>query len=152
MGPGEYTPDPTEGITRIEDLPQPRVRHHSRNYRRRRCPHCGHAAYRNGLGHRTLHDLSSLQAGCPLDLLVRYSKHRCPSCRHCFVADTSDLAPSGSHYTTRVSAVAVRLVVEDGLPYRTASWHLWRDHRVFVPYATIQNWIEVAGKKGRRPA
>jgi hypothetical protein len=27
----------------------------------------------------------------------------------------------------------VRCVVEDGLPYRTASWHLWRDHRVFVP-------------------
>jgi hypothetical protein len=36
------------------------------------------------------------------------------------------------------------------LPYRAASWHLWRDHRVFVPYATIQNWVEAAGeKKGR---
>jgi integrase len=34
--------------------------------------------------------------------------------------------------------LAVRLVVEDGLPYRIASWHLWRDHRVFVPFATIQ--------------
>jgi hypothetical protein len=34
--------------------------------------------------------------------------------------------------------LAVRLVVEDGLPYQAASWHLWRDHRVFVPYATIQ--------------
>jgi hypothetical protein len=42
------------------------------------------------------------------------------------------------------------LVVEDGLPYRTASWQLWRDYRVFVPYATIQNWVEAAGKKGRR--
>src|SRR5882724_5743818 len=104
MAPGEYTPDPTEGITRIEDLPPPLVR---------RCPHCGHPAYRNGLGSRTLHDLSSLQAGRPLDLSVRYSKHRCPSCRHCFCADTSDLAPSGSHYARRVSTVAVRLVVED---------------------------------------
>jgi hypothetical protein len=36
---------------------------------------------------------------------------------------------------------------EDGLPYRSASWHLWRDHRVFVPYATIQNWVEAAGEK-----
>lgn len=54
-----------------------------------------------------------------------------------------------SHYTHRVVTVAVRLVVEDGLPYRAASWHLWRDHRVFVPFATIQNWVEAGGKKGR---
>ena len=150
MGPGEYTPDPTERITRIENLPRPVVRHVSRNYRRRRCPRCGHAAYRNGLGCRTLHDLSALQAGHSLDLSVRYSKHRCPSCRHCFAADLSDLAPPGSHYTHRVITVAVRVVVEDGLPYRQASWHLWRDHRIFVPYATIQNWVEAAGKKCRR--
>ena len=63
MGPGEYTADPTEGITRVEDLPPPLVRHRSRNYRRRRCPHCDHAAYRNSLGSRTLHDLSTLQSG-----------------------------------------------------------------------------------------
>jgi hypothetical protein len=44
----------------------------------------------------------------------------------------------------------VRLVAYDGLPYRTASWHLWRDHRVFVPYATIQNWVEDAGGKNPR--
>jgi hypothetical protein len=25
------------------------------------------------------------------------------------------------------------LVIEDGLPYRSASWTLWREHRVFVP-------------------
>jgi hypothetical protein len=39
--------------------------------------------------------------------------------------------------------------VEDGLPYRAASWHLWRDHRIFVPFATIQNWVEAAGEKSR---
>jgi len=55
-------------------------------------------------------------------------------------ADTSDLAPPGGQYTHRVTALAVRLVVEDGLPC-TASWHLWRDHRVFVPFATLQNWV-----------
>jgi hypothetical protein len=152
MPPGHYISDPTEGICRIEDLPPPQVRHRSRNYRRRRCPRCGHAAYRNGEGRRVMHDLSNLQVGRPLDLSVRYSKHRCPACRHCFGAATSDLAPSGSHYTHRVSTVAVRLVVEDGLPYRTASWHLWRDHRVFVPDATIQNGVEAAGKKGGRAA
>jgi hypothetical protein len=42
-------------------------------------------------------------------------------------------------------------VVEDGLPYRAVSWHLWRDHRVFVPFATIQNWVEAAGEKKRPP-
>ena len=63
-------------------------------------------------------------------------------------ADLSDLAPPGSHYTHRVIDLAVRLVVEDGLPYRPARWHLWRDHRVFVPFATIQNWVEAGGKKG----
>ena len=57
------------------------------------------------------------------------------------------LAAPGSHYTNRVIELAVRVVVEDGLPYRAASWHLWRDHRVFVPFATIQNWVEAGGKK-----
>jgi len=44
--------------------------------------------------------------------------------------------------------LAVLLVAEDGLPYRPASWRPWRDHRVFVPFATIQNWVEAGGKKG----
>ncbi len=149
MAPGRYTPDPTEGITRVEDLPRPRLRSRSRNYRRRRCPWCGGAAYRHDVGRRKLHDLSNLQSGRPLDLLVIYSKHRCACCGRDFCADLSDLAPPGSHYTNRVIDLAVRLVVEDGMPYRTASWHLWRDRRVFVPYATIQNWVEAAGKKGR---
>ena len=46
--------------------------------------------------------------------------------------------------------MAVRLVIEDGLPYRAASWSLSRDHRVFVPYATIQNWVEDGGEKAQR--
>ncbi len=149
MTPGRYTADPTEGITRVEDLPPPRRQYRSRNYRRRRCPRCGGAAYRHDVGCRKLHDLSNLQSGRPLDLVVVYSKHRCTRCDRTFSVDHSDLAPSGSHYTNRVIDLAVRVVVEDGLPYRTASWQLWRDHRVFVPYATIQNWVEAAGKKCR---
>jgi len=147
MAPGRYTPDPSEGITRVEDLPLPRVRPRSRNYRHRPCPRCRRSAYRYDVGRRNLHDLSNLQSGRPLDLHVRYSKHRCGGCGCRFCADTSDLAPPGSHYTNRVIDVAVRVVVEDGLPYRQASWHLWRDHKVFVPYATIQNWVEAAGEK-----
>jgi transposase-like protein len=79
---------------------------------------------------------------------VIYSQHYCARCRKYFNADMTDLADPGSHYTRRVTDAAVRLVIEDGLPYRTASWSLWREHRVFVPYATIQNWVEAGGEKG----
>ena len=151
-GPGVYVPDVTEGITRIEDLPKPRIEYRSRNYSCRRCPFCGGRAGRWRVASRTVHDLGDPRSGRPIDLQVRYSMHRCPACRRCFSADQSDLAPPKAHYTHRVQQTAVRLVVEDGLPYRMASWHLWRDHRVFVPWATIQNWIEAAGEKkpGRR--
>ena len=151
-GPGQYQPDPTEGITRVEDLPQPIVTGRSRNYRRRPCPRCGHSSYRDSRGRRTLHDLGDLRTGRPRDLVVTYSRHYCTGCRKYFNADMTDLADPGSHYTRRVIDTAVRLVVEDGLPYRAASWSLWRDHRVFVPFATIQNWVEAGGKKAARQA
>lgn len=148
-GPGEYLPDVTEGITRVEDLPKPRVIARSRNYKRCPCPRCHRSAYRLRCVQRLLHDVGDLVSGRPSDIQLTYSQHHCPSCGHYFNADTSDLALPGSHYTHRVIGLAVRLVVEDGLPYRAASWHLWRDHRVFVPFATIQNWVEAAGEKRR---
>ena len=147
-GPGVYRPDPTEGITRIEDLPTPQILKRSRNFRRRPRPRCGHNAYRDRQFRRTLHDLGDLASGRPHDIRLTYSQHYGSRCRKYFNADTTDLAPPGSHYTHRVIDTAVRLVVEDGLPYRAASWHLWRDHRVFVPFATIQNWVEAGGGKG----
>ena len=147
-GPGEYLPDSTEGITCVEDLPLPVRVKRSRNYSRRPCPGCGHSCYRNRSVERTLHDLGDLVLGRPRDILLTYSQHYCCKCKRFFDVDTSDLALPKSHYTYRVVAMAVRLVVEDGLPYRAASWHLWRDHRVFVPFATIQNWVEAGGKKG----
>lgn len=145
--PGEYVPDSTEGITRVEDLPKPLLGKRSRNYRRQPCPWCGRSCSRDGLGRRTLHDLGCLQRDRPRVLRVVFSRHYCTSCQRSFGVDCSDLAPSGSHYTQRVLTLAVRLVVEDGLPYRAASWHLGRDHRVFVPFATLQNWVEAAGEK-----
>jgi hypothetical protein len=147
--PGEYVPDCTEGITRVEELPQAKVVERSRSYSRRPCPKCRRSCYRNRTVERTLHDLGDLVLERPRDLRLTYSQHYCCKCCHYFNVDSSDLAPPKSHYTHRVIALAVRLVVEDGLPYRAASWHLWRDHRVFVPYATIQNWVEAGGKKGR---
>jgi len=88
--------------------------------------------------------------GRPRDIVVLCSQHYCSRCRKYFNADMADLADPGSHYTRRVIDIAVRLVVEDGLPYRVAGWTLWRDHRVFVPSATIQNWVEAGGKKAAR--
>jgi hypothetical protein len=94
-----------------------------------------------------LHDLGGPRADRPVDLVVSYSKHRCPRCGCCFSAELSDLALPKCLYTRRAQQLAVRLVAEDGLAYQAASWHLWRDHRVFVPYATVQNWVEAAGEK-----
>ena len=149
--PGAYGVDATEDITRVEDLPEPRIIERSRNYKHRRCPMCGRSAYRLRTAERTLHDLGnpiSAPGGLPRDLHIVYSQHRCRHCNTYFNADMDDLALPKFRYTHRVVSMAVRLAVEDGLPYRVASWHLWRDHRVFVPFATIQNWVEAGGKKG----
>jgi hypothetical protein len=147
IGPGEYVPDPTEGVTRPQDLPPPRLVFRRRIYRTRPCPRCGQPAARYALDSRRLFDLGDLQTGCPVELHVQFSRHRCRHCRCCFAPDLSALALPKCLYTRRVQQLAVRVVVEDGLPYRSASWHLWRDHQVFVPFATIQNWVEAAGKK-----
>lgn len=128
-GPGEYVPDVSEGITRIEDLPKPRIERRSRNWPGRPRPRCQHRAGR----------------------YVTFSRHRCLHRGCCFAVDISDLALPYRPYARRAQQRAVRLVVEDGLPYRVASWHLRRDHRVFVPHATIQNRVEAAGKKNPDP-
>ena len=94
-GPGEYRPDPTEGITRVEDLPQPKVSIRSRNYRRRPCPRCGHSAYRDRTARRTLHDLGNTLTGRPRDVVVLHSQHYCTRCRKYFNADMTDLADPG---------------------------------------------------------
>jgi hypothetical protein len=150
-GPGQFLSDATEGIIRPEDLPEPRIVRRSRNFKHRHCPRCEKRCYRHDTRTRVLHDVGDLVSGRPKDIHLVYSQHRCNKCRQSFNADTSDYALPKSHYTHRVVSLAVRLVVEDGLPYQTASWHLWRDHRVFVPYATIQNWVEAGGKKGSPP-
>ena len=122
----------------------------SRNYSERKCPRCGTRASRLRCVQRLLHDLGDLVSEHPHDIHLTYSQHHCAHCNHYFNAEMSDVALPRSHYTHRVVAVAVRLVVEDGLPYRAAAWHLGRDHRVFVPFVTLQNWVEASGKKSGR--
>ena len=110
-GPGVYVPDVTEGITRVEDLPQPRIKLRSRNF----------------------------SAGAALSVGGAVAAGVWPPAPFMISA-----TPSAADRST--------CIIEDDMPYRMASWHLWRDHRVFVPWATIQNWVEAAGEKkpGRR--
>ena len=143
-GPGEYLPD--VAFHRLEDLPRPKILKQHRTHEHWPCPQCGKSSYRVREFPRRLHDLGDLMSGRPHEIHLTYSQHFCSGCRKYFPTDLSDLAPPGSHYTYRAISLAVRLVVEDGLPYRSASWALWRDHRVFVPFATIQNWVEAGGK------
>ena len=150
-GPGPYLPDPTEGIIHPHELPEAKIVRRSRNFKRRPCPRCDQPCFRHAIFTRVLHDVGDLVAGRPRKIHLRYSQHYCPRCAKFFNVDTSDYALPKVHYTHGVVALAVRLVVEDGLPYHAASWHLWRDHRVFVPFATIQNWVEAGGKKGGPP-
>src|SRR5512143_1013528 len=64
-GPGEYLPDPTEGITRIEDLPKPKILRRSHVTGDSRAPRCGHSAYYNRQVHRLPHNLGDLVSGRP---------------------------------------------------------------------------------------
>ena len=150
-GPGQYFPDATEGITRPEDLPKAKIVRRGRDYPHLPCPRRGKSCFRDRPRTRVPHDLGDLVAGRPRDIERVYWQHRCTRCNLFFNADTSEYAVPQSRYTHRVVALAVRLVVEDGLPYQAASWHSWRDHRVFVPFATIQNWVEAGGKKAGPP-
>ena len=76
VSPGEYVADVTEGITRVEDLPKPKIKPRSRVYKKRPCLICGHSSYRDKIATRTLHDLGNYSAG-PVDLQVTFSQHRC---------------------------------------------------------------------------
>ena len=98
-GPGEYRPDPTEGITRIGDLPKPKIRCQSRNYGRRPCPRCGHSAYRDRQVRRTLRDLGNRLTGRPYDLILIYSQ-----------GSSEDTIPNWAWFKSWVFQVTVRTV------------------------------------------
>jgi hypothetical protein len=147
-GPGEYRPHPTEGIVCPEQLPPPTHEVIDRDKPHAPCPTCQRRTGRLRRCSRELHDVGDPLTGRPRELTVRYAQYHCRRCGAYFSTDLSDLCPPRGEYTHRVMQLAVRLVVEDDRPYRPASWQLWRDHQVFVPFATIQNWVEGAGEKG----
>ena len=76
-GPGAYLPDATEGITKPQDLPQPKVLRRSRNFKHCPCPRCQRRSGRNGVHSRILHDVGDLVAGRPRDIHLLYSQHYC---------------------------------------------------------------------------
>jgi len=86
FGPGEYVPDPTEGIVDVKDLPAPQLDFYSRSHQQTPCPRCGDLASRHTSDQRTLHDLGDVYTGRPVDLRVTYSCHYCSHCRkHCHI-------------------------------------------------------------------
>ena len=130
--PGEYHPDSSIGINTPHDLPPPHHKRQTRNRKYAPCPLCGKRCSRRRTATRTLHDIGNHQTRRPVDINVVFSVHRCSDCEKYFSIDLTDIADSGSHYTKRVVDLAVRLVAEDGSPYRDASWRLWRNHRAFA--------------------
>jgi hypothetical protein len=148
-GPGQYFPAPTAGIANPSELPPAKIVRRSRNFKQLSCPQCGRSCFRTRACLRVLHGVGDLVTGRRRDIELRYSHHHCTRCRQFFNADTAEYSSPTARYPHRVVSLAVRLVVEDGLPYQAASWPLWRDRRVFVPFATIQNWGEAGGEKGR---
>src|SRR5437660_10163430 len=90
FGPGEYVPDPTEGIVDVKDLPLSILVPYDANYDHSPCPRCGHLASRHKFDQRTLHDLGDLRAGRPVDLVVTYSSHYCSNCRKISMLNRSD--------------------------------------------------------------
>lgn len=98
-----------------------------------------------------MHDRGDPRCGRPSDLVGTFARQHCRNCDFYFPADTADLALPKGPYSRRLQDLAVRLVAADGLPYQAACWHRWREHRLFVPWTTIQNWVEAAGEKKERP-
>ena len=113
LGPGAYCPDPTEGISRPEDLPKPHMVQQSRNFKHRPCPRCGKSSYRDRVFTRTLHDVGDLLSGRPRDSALPYAQHDCCPCQKSCNAAAADLAPPKSQETHRGIGLALRLVVED---------------------------------------
>jgi hypothetical protein len=111
-------PDATEGITRVEDLPKPKIVGRKRGRRRQTCPHCGHRAYRDRRAQRVLHDVGDLVSGRPHDIHLAYSVHYGTPCGKYFNADMSDLALPKSHFRTALEArgLALQGIAADGLP------------------------------------
>jgi len=110
--------------SRVEELPRPLVKVVRRLRKRAKCPLCAPSCYRDKIREPKDSDLGDLRKGRPVELRVLYSQHYCRKCGKYFSVEMTDLADPVAQHTRRPLELAVRLVVEDGLPYRQASRHL----------------------------
>ncbi len=76
------------------------------------------------------------ESTCPMPRKASNALRNCPSRRSSSEVEICDGNPVHDANTAPIG-IAARSVC--------------RDHRVFVPWATIQNWVEAGGKKGRGP-
>ena len=106
----------------------------SRNFSCRRCPFCGGRGGRWGVASRTVHDLGDSLSGRPGRGASIFATPHIAVWP--VVAPSLPISPtsprSKSQYTHRVQQTAVRLVIEDDMPYRIASWHLRRQPPRFL--------------------
>jgi len=142
-----YVPTDANDLARAAQSAEPIVKSVELIFQSLPCPNCDRPTPKRCLTHRYIYDYGDEQRCRPIQIHLQFSRHYCSKCKKHFAPDAGDIAPRKSRYTHRVIRHAIRLVVEDQLSYRVASWNLWRDHLVFVPHATIQNWVEAAGKK-----
>jgi hypothetical protein len=113
-------------------------------------PGCGKRGGRDRVCTRVLHDVGDLVCARPRDIHRVYAQSHGSRGRKSFTAAMSDSAVPKAPHPPRVVSLAVRLVVEEGLPSQAASGPLWHAHRVFVPFATLHHWVEAGGKKAAR--
>lgn len=132
------------------EIPRPILRILHFDTKKARCPNCHTFCSRENRGQRRAHHLGSLLLDRPVDLEIRFANYYCPNCQKYFVhPGVNKIISPYAQYTHAVKETALAYLTEQGLPLREASWALWRHHRVFVPFATLHNWVLEAGGKNR---
>jgi hypothetical protein len=140
-------PKLTGDITCMKDLPKANHDQRSSNDRRR-CPNCGHPLPQGSLFTGFQLDLKDLAAQLS-DQSVPVPPHCGSKCNTCFGGVQSNPTAPDCQHTRRAIRWALRLVREEGSNHRGASWRLYCEHQVFVPAATIKNWIKASRGKGQ---
>ena len=145
-GPGVNVPDVTRDHSG-QDLPLPHQLH-SCNFSCRRCPFCG-GAVAAGVWPPAPFMISATPSAADRSTCIfllhtsLFGLSSLLSCRSVRPRPAQEpVHPPGT-------TPAVRLVIEDDMPYRMASWHLSRDHRVFVLGPPSRIGSRPRGKKSR---
>lgn len=125
--PSEHAPDAAQSVSQNVKLPQPKIKKMHRTPKKCRCPLCHRPATKHDIRTRTLHHLGDPASGRPVEIQLTYAYYYCCKCRKSFKIDTTGIAAPYADYTHDVMKLAVRLVVEDTIALREASWILWRE-------------------------